>query len=93
MASVLKLGVLVFAILGLSCCTIVAHVPPSPAPSGTPDCKAACDQLRHLGCAAAKPTSEGVECESWCSAASEAVGYPAGCVADASTCAEAEACQ
>lgn len=70
--------------------------PPAPrphAPTDTPSCAAACDQLAKLGCVEAQPLEDGTSCEEFCVKTQEA-GHrlsPA-CVMKIERCEQIEEC-
>jgi hypothetical protein len=64
-------------------------------PAERPDdgCAAACAQLRALGCDEGEPSPEGKSCETVCRVAAEAgIALGTACVATASSCEAARAC-
>jgi hypothetical protein len=67
---------------------------PPPAPGAVP-CPVACARLAELGCPEADPTPDGASCVDVCQNVEDSgvLRYPTGCVAAATTCAEAQRCE
>jgi hypothetical protein len=61
---------------------------PKPAPSSV-TCSDACKNLSRLGCEEAQPTASGASCEEVCQNAE----LPVACIAQASSCDAANACE
>jgi hypothetical protein len=80
---------LVAMLLVASCCATPTAQPPVSAPTDTPNCGAACDHLRQLGCPEGQALEDGTTCTQFCED-SQTNGHALrpSCVQTIKTCAE-----